>query len=102
MDSETFKDAVDMFHAIGTYTDSFEPKMLEASQNYIIAWAKQASEEKELAMYVRDSSELVDREIQRCETFSLDSSTRRNLMMLLEDYLISAQESKLGGCVVLL
>ncbi|KAF2762840.1 Cullin-domain-containing protein [Pseudovirgaria hyperparasitica] len=95
MDANTFENAISMFHEISVYTDCFEPRLLELSQTFIIQWAAKMSSEVKLAEYVSRSIRLIEREARRCDRFNLDSSTKRNLMTLLEDQLVTEQESKL-------
>lgn len=70
--------------------------MLELSQTYIKEWADAASVEKTLPTYVKDARALIKSEMTRVETFRLDGSTRRDLLTLLEDHLISRQEVRLS------
>jgi len=92
---DTFREAVKMFHELGVYTNVFEPKFLDLSQTYIMAHAKSCAESKTLPEYVRDAVQLMDREMARCEQFDLDQTTRRDLLALLEDHLISNQKDML-------
>lgn len=94
-DLSTFRDAVRMFHELGTYTSVFEPRLLEQSQTYIVEWAERTSSEEDLAEYVRRAQQLIQREIRRCELFNLDSSTRRDLVALLDTHLIQKRQQRL-------
>ena len=85
------------FHDMQVYTRHFEPQMLEFSQEYIMKWADTESIEKALPEYVRSSRALLDREIKRVEMFSLPNTTKRDLLTLLEDLLISRKEARLSG-----
>lgn len=96
MDRETFQKAIDMFHDLGVYTKSFEPRMLQLSQEYIEAWAERESTQRELATYVNEAMELIDKEMERVQKFNLDGSTRRDLLTLLEDLLISRRQERLS------
>ncbi|KAF2011380.1 Cullin-domain-containing protein [Aaosphaeria arxii CBS 175.79] len=95
LDRGTFGEAIKMFHDMHVYTKHFEPRMLELSQNFIHEWAERESSEKGLAEYVKASRALIKSELARVEHFSLDRSTRRDLVTLLEDHLISRKESRL-------
>jgi cullin 4 len=95
VESSLFRDAIDMFHDTSTYTKRFEPYMLKLSQNFIVEWASQGKEMKPLPQYVTDSVKLIDREKTRCELFSLDASTRRGLIELLDTYLVEQAQDKL-------
>lgn len=88
--------AVKMFHELQVYTSDFEPRMLTFSQSYITAWADNECRTKELPDYVAASVMLMENEMQRCEKLSLDTSTRRSLLTLLEDHLIERKEAELS------
>ena len=93
---ETLRNAIDCFHELVVYTEHFEPRLLEFSQNFMLTWSERAVQEKSLRDYVAASFDLIERERQRCVAFNLDSSTRRALMTLTEHYLIEQQVSFLG------
>lgn len=92
----TFKDAVSMFHELQTYTSAFEPRLLENSQEFIVRWAEQESQQN-LASYAEASHRLIKSELERCELFGLDNSTRRDLLALLETHLIDKRATKLAN-----
>ena len=71
--------------------------MLELSQDYVMKWADTESTEKSLPEYVRSARALMDREMKRVEMFSLPNTTKRDLLTLLEDHLISRKESRLSA-----
>lgn len=96
LDRQMFSETIKMFHEMQTYTTSFEPRMLELSQTYIMDWAGRSSHEKTLAEYVRSSKALMSREMKRVEMFGLDNTTRRDLLTQLEDHLISTKKTRLG------
>ncbi|KAF2190175.1 Cullin-domain-containing protein [Zopfia rhizophila CBS 207.26] len=95
LDRQMFSETIKMFHEIQTYTMYFEPRMLELSQKYVLGWAEKASVEKALAEYVKAARALMKSEMERVEMFGLDNTTRRDLLTLLEDHLISRKESRL-------
>ncbi|KAF2466085.1 Cullin-domain-containing protein [Lindgomyces ingoldianus] len=95
MDRQMFSDAIKMFHEMQVYTTYLEPRMLKLSQDYVVDWADRISTENGLADYVKAAKALMKAEMERVEVFGLDSSTRRDLLTLLEDRLISSKESRL-------
>lgn len=95
LDSDVFKKTVDMFHDMHVYTEHFEPRLLELSQEYVMKWADAASEQKSLPEYVRSARALMDREMQRADLYMLPNTTKRDLLTLLEDHLISRKEERL-------
>ncbi|KAF1938487.1 Cullin-domain-containing protein [Clathrospora elynae] len=95
LDSEMFSKTVNMFHEMHVYTLKFEPRLMDLSQEYVVKWADAESAEKSLPDYVRGTRALIDREMKRVEMFSLPNTTKRELLTLLEDHLISRKESRL-------
>lgn len=85
-----------MLHDIAVYTQYFEPRMLDLSQDFISKWAERECTENELPAYVSKCFKLIEVELARCDTFQLDSTTRRALLTLLEYHLIEKRESVLG------
>lgn len=96
LDNSTFRQAISMFHELSVYSASFEPRMLELSQDYILQWSNQACNSMELAEYIRECVRFIDREIKRCELFGLDTTTRKALLATLEDLLVERRLSLLG------
>lgn len=84
-----------MFHDMQVYTHHFEPRMLEFSQTFVKEWADRESAEQSLPAYVKSALSLMKREIARVEVFRLDGSTKRDLLTLLEDHIISRKEARL-------
>jgi cullin-4 len=94
LDSAMFSKTVSMFHDMHVYTKHFEPRLLELSQEYVMQWADDEAE-KPLAEYIKRASALMDREMSRVAKFGLPNTTKRDLLTLLEDHLISRKESRL-------
>jgi len=99
-DEETFGSAIKMFHDLKVY-NSFEATMLAKSQQYVVSWADKECTDRELPDYVTEAVNFMDAEMQRCEKFDLDLSTRRDLLTLLEDHLIEGKEAELGRIDIL-
>lgn len=95
LDKDLFRQAIGLFHALSTYTSTFEPRFLSITQDYVVAWSDKAIVEKSVPAYVTAANELIAHEMDRCEEFDLDSSTRRDLLHLLEDHLIERKVSAL-------
>lgn len=94
-DQELFKQAVSMFHELSVYTANFEPVFLGHSQRYVDEWSTETSGSKTVPEYVGLAGECITKEMDRCEDFALSSSTRRDLLALLEDHLIVRREGYL-------
>ncbi|KAI9687768.1 MAG: hypothetical protein M1822_001848 [Bathelium mastoideum] len=95
LDNSIFRQAINMFHELTVYSNSFEPQMLELSQSYILQWSNQACDTMELATYVQACVQFVDREMTRCELCGLDTTTRKSLLVMLEDLLVEKRLSRL-------
>lgn len=93
VDHSLLRQAIEVFHALVVYTKDFEPMLLGESQAYFVRWADQQSSTRSLADYVEQCHKLIDRETSRCESFGLDSSTRRELVTKMEELLIRRKES---------
>ncbi|KAH5061799.1 hypothetical protein HBI73_205420 [Parastagonospora nodorum] len=94
LDSDMFSKTVNMFHTLHVYTKHFEPRLMELSQTFVMNWADEESE-KPLPEYIKSAKSLMDRELSRVAKFGLPNTTRRDLLTLLEDHLISRKESRL-------
>ncbi len=92
---ELFKQAVDMFHELSTYTATFEPRFLALTQDYIATLSDEMIVEKSVPGYVALADQTIAKEMARCENFALDTSTRRDLLALLEDHLIQLKDTDL-------
>ena len=94
-DTALFKASVDMFHALGVYTNEFEPRLLATSQNFIAEWADKVCDEQDLPEYITSCKKFVDEEMKRCDGFDLDDTTRKDLLELLEHHCINRKEADL-------
>ncbi|KAL9576104.1 MAG: hypothetical protein Q9212_007382, partial [Teloschistes hypoglaucus] len=90
--NELLQKVIKMFHALTVYTSDFEPEMLGRSSSYIASWSDDKAATLNLAQYVDESRKLIDVELQRCDSFGLDSTTRRSLETNLEDLLIEHKD----------
>ncbi|KAK4546256.1 hypothetical protein LTR36_001933 [Oleoguttula mirabilis] len=95
LDQGLFRQAVDMFHELQTYTANFEPRFLGATQLYVDEWSEKMIGEKSVPEYVDLGDAFMAKEMARCEEFALDASTRRDLLALLEDHLVVRKEADL-------
>ncbi|KXT04798.1 hypothetical protein AC578_9680 [Pseudocercospora eumusae] len=95
LDRDLFQQTVDMFHALQVYTSSFEARFLAISQQYVAEQSDQMIVDKSVPEYVAWADQLIAQELQRCEDFDLDSSTRRDLLTLLEDHLVQRKDTDL-------
>lgn len=93
-ETDLLKKAIKLFHDLGVYNSDFEPLLIEDSERFFQAWAAKESNEY-LAIYVENSHRLIQREITRCDLFSLNRSTQQQLSVFLDDHLIHHHEDVL-------
>ena len=94
-DPKLFREAISMFHGLCVYTNEFEPNFLEESASYFTRWASTNSPQLTLGKYISQTRALFDRETARCDSFTLDDSTKRQLVGQIEDIVIVEQTGRL-------
>lgn len=95
LDKNLFRQSVDMLHELSTYTSSFEPQFLGVTQQYVSEWSEEIIGEKTVPEYIALAEGFIAKELERCEEFDLDSSTRRELLTLLEHHFVERKEADL-------
>ena len=85
LDKDAFDKAVSMFQDMHIYTKAFEPRLLHLSQQYMLSWADRESSTQTLGGYVKAVRTLMEKEMSRVDLFRLPGSTRRDLLMLMEE-----------------
>ena len=90
-----FQEAIDMFHVLAVYTRVFEPKMLAESQKFFSHWAKEQLATNDLAGYLEECHVLIGREILRCDRFKLEPTTKEDLQLQIDTFLVVGQEGEL-------
>ena len=87
--------AIRMFHVLTVYTQDFEPIFMTGSISYFLSWAQEEVTTKALAVYVAESHKLIEREVLRCATFGLDSTTKASIEGHFEEILIKQKQERL-------
>ncbi|KAL4795958.1 hypothetical protein BDV19DRAFT_378449 [Aspergillus venezuelensis] len=90
-DSSLLRNAMELFHALDVYVSGFEPALVSDSNDFFVMWAQQEAS-GDLATYVQNSHRLIEREMNRCEQFSFNKSTKQKLSELLDQTLVIDQE----------
>ncbi|KAL3460377.1 hypothetical protein BJX64DRAFT_278566 [Aspergillus heterothallicus] len=93
-DSSLLRHAIDLFHGLDVYTSGFEPGLITASNVFFTLWSQQEASGY-LASYVDNSHRLIEREVNRCEQFSFNRTTKQKLSELLDQTLVTDQEDVL-------
>ena len=91
------KAAVNAFHDLEVYTSQFEPLLVETSRTWFGSWRKMEAEKQDLPHYVQSCSTLLDTELTRCDTLSLDRSTRTQLLDMFDDIMVEQNINRLSS-----
>ena len=95
IDNTLFRKAVQMFHDLGVYAKEFEPRFIGNTQSFLLKWSRRELSVQSLAGYVEACRSLFDKEIARCDLYSLDASTRNDLVTNLEEFLVAHAQARL-------
>lgn len=87
-DSELLHLAVNTLHQLSIYTTEFEPLFHLATEDYMRSWLAEESHKDDLGEYVNACSNLLTKEIARCESLKLDRSTRNQISASFDQILI--------------
>lgn len=90
-DSSLLRNAIDLFHSLDVYISDFEPLLVSQSRDYFSLWVQQETTGY-LATFVENSHRLIEREVNRCELFSLSLSTKQRLSEILDEVLVGQEE----------
>lgn len=93
-DSLLLRNTIELFHGLDIYTTGFEPLLISESKKYFSSWAQREATGY-LATFAENSHRLIEREVTRCELFSLNRSTKQMLSELLDRALVTEQEDVL-------
>ncbi|PWY67190.1 cullin-4B [Aspergillus heteromorphus CBS 117.55] len=93
-DSSLLRNSIELFHSLDIYTSGFEPLFISESKVFFQSWAEREAAGY-LATFAEHSHLLIEREVNRCELFSLNRSTKQKLSELLDRALVSTQEDVL-------
>ncbi|KAL8949942.1 MAG: hypothetical protein Q9222_003991 [Ikaeria aurantiellina] len=86
--SDLLRKVIKMFHDLSVYTTDFEPELLGRSSSFISAWSDRQAKVLGLGDYIQEAQKLIHVELQRCDDFGLDETTRKSLGTYLEDLLV--------------
>ncbi|PYH93691.1 Cullin-domain-containing protein [Aspergillus ellipticus CBS 707.79] len=93
-DPPLLRKSIELFHSLDIYTSGFEPLLVSESSSFFSSWAKREASGY-LATFAENSHRLIECEVNRCELFSLNRSTKQKLSELLDQALVSDQEDAL-------
>lgn len=93
-DSSLLRNAIELFHSLDVYVSGLEPVLIADSKEFFALWAQQEASGY-LASYVENTHRLIEHEVNRCEQFSFNKTTKQKLSELLDQTLVTDQESVL-------
>jgi len=83
--------SIDVLHQLGLYTTDFEPLFQTATDRYLRVWRDTESHKDNLGEYANACTELLARELTRCDILSLDRSTRSQISDLFDIVLLDEE-----------
>ncbi|KAI5306450.1 Glycosylphosphatidylinositol (GPI) anchor assembly protein [Ascosphaera pollenicola] len=92
-DGDLSRSSIKLAHRLGIYMSDFEPYFLDRSEEYFNNWVE--SSMTELKSYVENVQDLLEREMTRCDLYSIDRSTRQKLSETMDDIFIASKRSVL-------
>jgi len=90
-DTSLLRPAIGLFHDLGTYSSDFEPAFNKDSRTFLSSWVDDQVSSRDLAPYVDEAHRMITREMSRCNVYNLDHSTRRELSLLIDKFLVEKQ-----------
>lgn len=93
-DTTLLRNTIGLFHELDVYVSGFEPLFISESKDYFSSWAQREAAGY-LASFAENSHRLIEREVDRCEFYSLNRSTKQKLSELLDQILVADQEAVL-------
>ncbi|KAI5807119.1 Cullin family-domain-containing protein [Geopyxis carbonaria] len=79
---------IKMINELGLYAKIFEPRYLVVSREYYSQLAQRESESRTLVGYLKECVDIMDNERDRGIRFALSESTKRDLVLIVEDEMI--------------
>ncbi|RPB15968.1 ubiquitin ligase subunit CulD [Morchella conica CCBAS932] len=77
-----------MISNLGMYNHAFEPQFITFSRTYFSQLAAAESSSQPLSSYLRTTSTQLEHETARCDRFTLEQSTKRDLIAVIEDEMV--------------
>ncbi|KAF3908568.1 Cullin-4A [Orbilia brochopaga] len=81
-------DSIRILSTLGLYTKLFEPRFIDVSENYYRLLAQEETETDDVAKYAKECAAQIKGEIARAERFNLETTTRRDLITIIEKEMI--------------
>ncbi len=96
-DRSLLRQSVDSFHELAIYTSDLEPVFLASTEQYFKSWRESESQKESLGHYVNNCTDLLAREMARCDWLTLDRNTRVKLSELFDKILVEEEVETLSN-----
>ncbi|EGX53795.1 hypothetical protein AOL_s00004g454 [Orbilia oligospora ATCC 24927] len=73
---------------LGLYSSLFEPRFIDVSEGYYRLLAEEEADADDVARYARQCSSQIQKEIERVEKYNLETTTKRDLINIIEKEMI--------------
>ncbi|EXJ94258.1 hypothetical protein A1O1_02651 [Capronia coronata CBS 617.96] len=90
-DTSLLRQSVDALHELSIYTSEFEPVFVSATEQYFKTLRETDSHKDDLSDYVNNCTDLLAREMARCDFLTFDRSTRALIADLFDEILIEEE-----------
>lgn len=91
------KKSLAMFHDLGTYFSDFDPSFSKSSQTFFERWAAEETAKEHLPSYAKNSHALLANEMNRCDLYGFDRSTRAALTRQFDQLVVEARHGFLAN-----
>ncbi|KAF3928913.1 Cullin-4A [Arthrobotrys entomopaga] len=81
--------SIRIFSNLGLYSSLFEPRFIDVSEGYYRILAEKETEDDDVAKYARECASQIQKEIARVEKFNLETTTKRDLIGIIQKEMIS-------------
>lgn len=96
-DFALLRQSIDVLHQLSIYTSDFEPLFQTATDGYFRLWRNTESHKDSLGEYANACTDLLVRELTRCDILTLDRSTRGQISDLFDIVLVAEELETLTG-----
>lgn len=88
---ELLLQAIATYHDLGVYPSIFEPAFSALSADYLRSWSSEQASKNDLAEYAQQASDLIKREMARCDHYGFDRSTKKSISDQIDLFVVKQQ-----------
>ncbi|EXJ84545.1 hypothetical protein A1O3_05214 [Capronia epimyces CBS 606.96] len=90
-ETSLLRQSIDALHELSIYTGDFEPVFVSTTEQYFRTWRQTKANKDDLSDYVNNCTDLLTREMSRCDFLTFDRSTRALVADLFDNILIEEE-----------